>query len=160
MNNSISPATQELQLKSIPFRLYQHLKSPESLEQAAHERNQTPEQVVRSILFRVPANQSYLLCLMPGPAQISWPALRHYLGVSNITMATREEVFTVTGYQLGAVNPFGLPSPQRVIADNKILGLDEISLGSGVRGTALIMSVSNLRLALPQLEFTELFAPS
>jgi hypothetical protein len=45
-----SPVTQALDKKGIPYRVFRHPGVVHSLEQAALERGQQPEQVVRSIL--------------------------------------------------------------------------------------------------------------
>jgi prolyl-tRNA editing enzyme YbaK/EbsC (Cys-tRNA(Pro) deacylase) len=126
-----------------------------SLEQAAEERGQAPEQIIRSILFRLALGE-YVMVLMAGPQQISWTALRSYIGRSRLTMAKREEVLQATGYELGAVAPFGLPQPMRVLADPSIFTPDEVSIGSGVRGTTIVMQTADLRRALPDVEIVEL----
>jgi prolyl-tRNA editing enzyme YbaK/EbsC (Cys-tRNA(Pro) deacylase) len=51
------------------------------------------------------------MVLMAGPSQISWPRLRAALDVSRLSMASEVEVLEATGYPLGAVSPFGLPTP-------------------------------------------------
>ena len=58
----------------------------------------------------------------------------------------------VTGYERGAVAPFGLPQPLRILADETVFAHDEISLGSGVRGTAVIMTAIDPRQALGNVE--------
>jgi prolyl-tRNA editing enzyme YbaK/EbsC (Cys-tRNA(Pro) deacylase) len=126
-----------------------------SLEQAARERGQRPEQIIRSILFRL-SEDEYMLMLVAGPHQISWPALRKYLGQSRLTMASPEEVERVTGYQIGAVAPFGLPQPLRILADENIFREDEVSIGSGVRHTTVILTQGSLRAALGQVEVVSL----
>lgn len=145
------PVLDELDRKGIPYHLFQHPGPLRSLEQAAEERGQSPGQVVRSILFRC-SGGSYVMVLAPGPQQISWPALRHHLGVSRISMASREEVLEQTGYPTGAVCPFGLPRPLRVIVDESLFDLDEVSLGSGIRFRALMMKTADLRHALGKVE--------
>jgi Cys-tRNA(Pro) deacylase len=142
-----SPVTKELDSKSIPYRLYHHSSPPHSLEQAAQERGQRPEQVVRSILFRVDEG-NYVMVLVGGPLRISWPKLREKMGVSRMTMAKPEEVLRETGYRTGAVAPFGLPHPIRVLVDESVIKADEISLGSGVRGTTVLMKSQDLLRAL------------
>ena len=92
------------------------------------------------------------MVLVAGPHQISWPKLRGFLGQSRITMASDEEVFEVTGFRPGAVSPFGLPSPLRILADDGVFIPEEISIGSGVRGTAIIMKTSDLKSALSLIE--------
>jgi Cys-tRNA(Pro) deacylase len=131
----------------IPYQVFRHVGPVHSLEHAAHERNQAPEQVVRSILFRTGEGQ-YTMVLVAGPQQISWPALRRFLGQSRLTMATAEEVLAVTGYQIGAVAPFGLPAPIPILLDESVLAQTEVSLGSGTRGVAIILRTADLQRAL------------
>jgi Cys-tRNA(Pro) deacylase len=150
-----TPVALALDEMNIPYRLFVHPGPVHSLEQAAEERGQAPEQIIRSILFRL-AQGEYVMVLMAGPQQISWTALRSYIGRSRLTMAKREEVLQATGYELGAVAPFGLPQPMRVLADPSIFTPDEVSIGSGVRGTTIVMQTADLRRALPDVEIVEL----
>jgi Cys-tRNA(Pro) deacylase len=139
----------------LPYRLFVHVGPVHSLEQAARERNQLPDQVIRSIVFRV-GKDEFLMALMAGDRQISWPALRRYLGQSRLTMATEDEVRLATGYERGAVAPFGLPRPMRILVDESVFAQEEISLGSGVRGTAVIVTSRDLRRALENVEIVDL----
>ena len=66
-----TPVTNELSEKNIPYKVYQHRGPIHSLEQAAQERGQFPDQVVRSIVFRLSKGE-YLMVLIAGPNQISW----------------------------------------------------------------------------------------
>ncbi len=99
------------------------------------------------------------MVLAAGPAQVSWPALRAYLGVSRITTATKQEVIEHTGYESGAVSPFGLPDPSggssnriRILADESVFKDQEVSIGSGVRFSTVILQSSDLRHALGEVE--------
>jgi prolyl-tRNA editing enzyme YbaK/EbsC (Cys-tRNA(Pro) deacylase) len=67
-------------------------------------------------------------------------------------MATEAEVKAATGYERGAVAPFGLPQPMRILVDASVFVHAEISLGSGVRGTTVIMQSADLRRALGEVE--------
>jgi Cys-tRNA(Pro) deacylase len=151
----ITPATQALDQLQLPYRLFRHTESVSSLEDAANQRGQAPGQVVRSILFRV-GEGYFVMALMAGPAQISWSILRKTLGQSRLTMATEDEVLTVTGYRTGAVSPLGLPTPLRMLADEGVFLPDEISIGSGERGLAIILRSTDLRKALPDVEIGSL----
>ncbi|RIK29445.1 MAG: hypothetical protein DCC55_37925 [Chloroflexi bacterium] len=151
MTNSLPPVAQALTDLGIPHRVFRHPGPVNSLEQAAAERSQQPEQVVRSILFRL-GQDEYAMVLMAGPAQISWRALRKHLGQSRLTTAPEAEVLSVTGYPIGAVAPFGLPHPLRVLIDESVLAQEEISIGSGVRGTTVILQAPDLLRALPDAE--------
>jgi Cys-tRNA(Pro) deacylase len=122
-----------------------------SLEQAARERGQSPDQVIRSIVFRL-AKDEYVMVLIAGERQVSWPTLRHYLGQSRLTMAKEDELIAVTGYGVGAVSPFGLPRPMRILVDESVFVPEEISIGSGVRGTTVILRSADLRRALGDVQ--------
>ncbi|MFN8473997.1 MAG: YbaK/EbsC family protein [Anaerolineae bacterium] len=146
-----TPVTRALDELGIRYRTFRHPGPVNSLEQAARERGQRPEQVVRSIVFRV-AKGEYVMVLVAGAQQVSWPILRRTLGQSRLTMAQESELLSVTGYPVGAVSPFGLPAPMRILADESVFREEEISIGSGVRGTTVIMQSASLRDGLPGLE--------
>jgi Cys-tRNA(Pro)/Cys-tRNA(Cys) deacylase len=152
---NLPPVARALAELRIPYRLFVHVGPVHSLEQAARERHQQPDQVIRSIVFRV-GKDDFLMALMAGDRQIAWPALRRYLGQSRLTLATEDEVRSVTGYERGAVAPFGLPRPLRILVDESVFAHAEISLGSGVRGTAVIMTSIDLRQALGEVELVNL----
>jgi Cys-tRNA(Pro)/Cys-tRNA(Cys) deacylase len=147
----LPPVAQALTELNIPCWVFTHSGPVNSLEQAAAERGQQPDQVVHSLLFRL-AEGEYAMVLMAGPAQVSWRALRQHVGQSRLTTANAEEVLSVTGYPIGAVAPFGLRQPVRVLIDRALLDQDEVSLGSGIRGTAVILKTADLLKALPDAE--------
>ena len=150
-SNEITPAARVLDGMNISYRLFRHPGPVQSLEQAAVERNQLPDQIVRSIVFRV-AKDDYVMVLIAGKRQVAWPVLRKHLGQSRITMASETEVLENTGAERGGVSPLGLPRPMRILADESVFVHAEISLGSGVRGTTVIMSSVDLRRALGDAE--------
>jgi prolyl-tRNA editing enzyme YbaK/EbsC (Cys-tRNA(Pro) deacylase) len=144
------PASLALEGLGIPHRVFYHQGNVTSLEQAARERSQIPEQVVRSILFRL-GKDDYLMVLVAGPIQIPWKALRKHVGQSRLTLASEEEVLAVTGFRIGTVSPFGLPRPIRVILEAGVLKQDEISIGSGLPNTGIIIKSADLQAALGEV---------
>lgn len=157
-----TPVSTALHILGIPHRTFTHTGSVTSLEQAAAERGQIPQQVVRSILFRLGQDQ-YALALIAGPDQLSWKALRRHFGQSRLTMASADEVLSVTGYVIGAVSPFGMPAPLPVLIDESVPAQDEVSIGSGERGTTVILRSADLLRALPEAvvgQFREVAAES
>ena len=149
--NNSTPVTLDLDNLGIPYRTFRHPGPIHSLEQAASERGQRPEQIVRSIVFRL-AKDDFIMVLVAGPSQISWAALRKYLNQSRLTMASAEEVFQATGYRTGAVSPFGLPVTMRILVDESVMDEDEISIGSGERGLTIILRRQDLLRALGNVE--------
>ncbi len=96
------------------------------------------------------------MSLVAGPDQISWKALRKHLGRSRISMASEEEVLAVTGYRIGTVGPFGLPRPLKVLIEAGVMREEEVSIGSGMRNTAVILKSDDLYHALKDAEIVEL----
>ncbi|MDX1436386.1 MAG: YbaK/EbsC family protein [Anaerolineales bacterium] len=144
--------TADLESRGIPFRTFTHPGPVQSLEQAARERGQEPDQVIRSILFRI-SREEFVMVLAAGDRQIDWRTLRRHLGESRITMASQEEVLQETGYAIGAVSPFGLPRPIRLLIDQSVYDqVGEVSIGAGQRGSTVILQVEDLKRALGSVE--------
>ena len=150
-----TPVTEELDRRGIPYRLFTHAGEVQSVKQAAQERGTSVDQVVRSLVFRL-AEDEFIMILAPGEHQVSWPALRKHLGRSRLTLASAEEVLQETGYKPGAVSPFGLPAPMRILVDCSVFNQPQVSLGAGVRGSAVILSIEDFRKALEGAEVVDL----
>jgi prolyl-tRNA editing enzyme YbaK/EbsC (Cys-tRNA(Pro) deacylase) len=65
-------------------------------------------------------------------------------------------VFAVTGYRIGTVGPFGLPNPLKVLIDASVMREEEISIGSGMRNTAIILKSADLHHALKDADVVSL----
>jgi len=142
-----TPATQALDALGIPHTLHVHETPLRSLQQAAEERGLLPSEIVRSLLFRL-EDGSFVMVLMAGRGKVSWPKLRRHLGVSRLTTASQEEVLEVTGYEPGAVSPFGLHSPLRILADRGVLAHKVLSIGAGIKYAGIILRRDDLLRAL------------
>jgi Cys-tRNA(Pro) deacylase len=150
-SSDTTPVTNALDDLDIAYRFFRHPGKVSSLEQAARERGQNPEQVIRSLVFRL-TKGNYVMVLVAGPSQVSWPGLRAYLGQSRLTMADEAEILSITGYPIGAVSPFGLPDPLRILVDRSVVQDGEISIGSGERYTTIILAGPDLMKALGPVE--------
>ncbi|MBN8581744.1 MAG: YbaK/EbsC family protein [Anaerolineae bacterium] len=150
------PVSIALEKLNIPHQIFRHETPVDSFEKAASDRGQRPSQIVRTILFRVTEDE-FALVLVAGAGQISWKILRKLLGRSRITMATEEEVLAVTGYRIGTVGPFGLAKPVRMLIEASVLKEEEVSIGSGMRDTAVIIKSADLKKALEPVDVVELF---
>jgi len=153
------PASIALEELGIPHRIFTHEKPVMSFEQAAADRGQRPGQIVRSILFQIRPDE-YLMVLVAGPDQIDWRKLRQLVKRSRIRMATEEEVLEVTGYRIGTVSPFGVRNQVKVLIDASVLKEEEVSIGSGVRNTAIVMKSVDIQRALGDVEVVELLETS
>ena len=153
--NEKPPASIALEKLGIPHRIFRHETPVDSFEQAASDRNQRPEQVVRSILFQV-RSEEFALALIAGREQVDWRSLRKLVGRSRMRMATEDEVLEVTGFHVGTVTPFGMKKQVKVLIDPNVFKEEEISIGSGIRNTAILMKSADLRQALREAEIVSL----
>ena len=146
-----TPVTRALDGAQVAYTLHLHDQPIRSLTQAAAARGLRPAQIVRSLVFRV-EDGTFVIVLVPGPAQVSWPTLRRHLGVSRLTTASPEEVLRVTGYPPGAVSPLGLPAPVRILADSTLTKEHTVSIGAGIRDAGVVLQTEDLiRLVQPEL---------
>ena len=67
-------------------------------------------------------------------------------------MADEMDLLAVTGYPLGAVSPFGLLIPTRILIDHSVLAEQEVSIGSGQRYLTVILRTADLLRALRSVE--------
>jgi Cys-tRNA(Pro)/Cys-tRNA(Cys) deacylase len=149
------PVSIALEKLGISHQVFRHVNPVTSLEQAARERGQRPGQVVRSILFRI-AEDEFVMVLAAGPGQISWKLLRKLLGKSRISLATEDEVLAVTGHRIGTVGPFGTSRQLKVLIEAGVLSEEEISIGSGMRNTAVVLRSADLRRGLEDAKVVSL----
>ncbi len=61
--------------------------------------------------------------------------VRKLMGVRKLSFATREQTIVLTGMEIGGVTPFALPENLPVYIDQKVMGLEYVILGSGVRSS-------------------------
>ena len=85
--NEQPPASIALETLNIPHRVFRHENQLMSFEQAAAERNQRPEQIVRSILFQIRPGE-FVMVVVAGREEVDWRKLRQFVGRSRVRMAT------------------------------------------------------------------------
>jgi Cys-tRNA(Pro)/Cys-tRNA(Cys) deacylase len=100
-------------------------------------------ELVRTIVVRRGADD-YVFVLVPGGREIDWPKLRAVLGVNRISLPDQDEASAATGYERGAITPFGAARAWPVIADATIPGLDRVAIGGGARGVNLHLAPAAL----------------
>ncbi len=100
-------------------------------------------QLLRTIVVRRGADD-YVFVLVPGGRQIDWPKLRAHLGVSRVSLPDQEEARAATGYERGAITPFGASRAWPVLADASVAGLDMVAIGGGARGVNLHLAAADL----------------
>ncbi len=114
-----------------------------SVEESAQLQGIEVGHLLRTIVVRKAA-EDYVFVLVPGGRQIDWPKLRALLGVKRMTLPDAEEALAATGYERGAITPFGSSHAWPVVADASIDAMETVAIGGGAHGV-------NLHLAGPEL---------
>jgi Cys-tRNA(Pro)/Cys-tRNA(Cys) deacylase len=117
-----------------------------SVQESAERQGIDVGALVRTIVIRRGAGD-YVFVLVPGGRQIDWPKLRAHLGVKRLSLPDAQEARDATGYERGAITPFGATSAWPVVADASIAGLDRVAIGGGARGVNLHLRGDDLLAA-------------
>jgi Cys-tRNA(Pro) deacylase len=137
-----TPAIAALEAAGVPFRVVR-TEIAHSAEESAALQGVPLGSLLRSILVRRAADD-YLFVLVPGGRRFDWPKLRAHLGTSRLTLPDADEARVETGYERGAITPFGALRPWPVIADASILALDVVAIGGGARGVNVHLAPADL----------------
>ena len=137
-----TPATRALTGAGVPYELIR-TDRPGSVEESAALQGIEVGQLLRTIVVRRGAGD-YIFVLVPGGRQIDWPKLRGQQGVKRISLPDAEEARDTTGYERGAITPFGSRRAWPVIADAGIAGLGRVAIGGGGHGVNLHLEATDL----------------
>ena len=109
---------------------------------AAEAVNVRPEQIIKSVLFL--ADGIPVLVVANGLARIQYKRLADELETSRrrVKMANAEQVLAITGYNVGAVPPFGHPTILPALIDSGVLK-ETVVYGGGGESNALMLLTTN-----------------
>lgn len=99
--------------------------------------------LLRTLVVRR-GEDDYLFVLVPAGRRFDWPKLRAHLGVSRLSMPDAEEARAVTGYERGAITPFGSQRAWPVLIDASALAKPLVAIGGGARGFNLHLAPADL----------------
>lgn len=139
-------ATRALGAAGVSFDVVQ-TERPRSAEESASLQGIELGQLLRTIVVRR-GPEDYLFVLVPGGRQIDWPKLRAHLGVSRLSLPDQQEAWAATGYERGAITPFGSKKPWPVVADATVLEAGRVAIGGGERGVNAHLDADELVRAL------------
>ena len=102
-----------------------------TVEDAAQAVGTSPENIVKSLLFRI--NDGFVLAITCGPTHIERRAIAaHFkVGRKKVKLADPGKVLQETGYQVGAMPPFGHHAPLPTLIDKRVLEKDQVYAGGG-----------------------------
>lgn len=135
-----TPALRALDGSDLRFEVVR-IERPSSVEESATRQGIEVGSLLRTIVVRRGADD-YVFVLVPGGRQISWPKLRAHLEVKRISLPDAGEAQAATGYERGAITPFGSTTAWPVIADATVEG--RVAIGGGAHGVNLHLEAVDL----------------
>lgn len=114
-----------------------------TVEAAAQVMSTTVDRIVKSVLFLVDRADGELrpvLVVANGTSRVDYKRVAAFLGVSRkrVKLADAASVQAFTGYPVGAVPPFGHPSPLPTLIDRRVLAQPEAAGAGGGAAHALL----------------------
>ncbi len=102
-----------------------------TVDTAAQAVNARPEQIIKSILFIV--DDQPVLAIACGLSTIGRRAIADLFGVGKkkVKLATPETVLEISGYEVGAMPPFGHRQSLRTLMDRRVLDSAQAYAGGG-----------------------------
>ena len=140
--NADTPALRALTGTGVAFEVVRTVPA-RSAEESAELQGIPVGNLLRTIVVRRGADD-YVFVLVPGGRQIDWPKLRAHLGRSRLSLPDQVEARAATGYERGAITPFGSTRPWPVVADASVAVLGRVAIGGGGRGVNLHLSAAEL----------------
>lgn len=126
-----------IQARHIQGKIFNLNVPTPTVETAAEAVHASPEQIVKSILFLV--DNQPVLAIACGTANISRRAIADLFGVGKkrVKLASAEQVAKISGYEVGAMPPFGHRQPLNTLMDRRVLELTESYAGGGAENALL-----------------------
>jgi Cys-tRNA(Pro)/Cys-tRNA(Cys) deacylase len=93
-------------------------------------------------------DDDYVFVLVPGGRRLDWPKLRGHLGVRRMSLPDADEARAATGYERGAITPFGARRAWPVIIDGAAVEQAMVAIGGGARGVNVHLAPAALVAAL------------
>ena len=85
--------------------------------------------IVKSLLFR--AENTFILCLVAGDKKGSLNKIKKIINIKDVSMASADEVKSITGYTIGGVSPVGHKNNVEIYIDNSQERFDFLFAAAG-----------------------------
>lgn len=129
----------ELKDMGIKFELIKLTQAVHSVRDVQIACDCEASEVIKTLVF---IGSNPIVVIMPGDKKANITKIEKITGEQNLRMAKPEEVMNITGYSVGSVSPFGINPNIKKIADNLILKLPSLFLGSGKNDVLIKISQS------------------
>jgi len=141
-----TPAIDAVERAGIAFRVVRTERA-HSAEESATLQGIPLAALLRTIVVRR-GEDDYVFVLVPGGRRFDWPKVRAHLGVKRLSLPDADEAREVTGYERGAITPFGATRSWPVIVDASAADQPSVAIGGGAHGVNLHLAPADLVRAL------------
>jgi prolyl-tRNA editing enzyme YbaK/EbsC (Cys-tRNA(Pro) deacylase) len=94
----------------------------------------------------------YAACLVRGSDRADVNGIvRRHLDARKLSFASMNDAVALTGMEYGGITPVGLPADWPILVDESVAGHDRLIIGSGIRGSKLLVTGAMLA-SLPNAE--------
>jgi prolyl-tRNA editing enzyme YbaK/EbsC (Cys-tRNA(Pro) deacylase) len=128
----------------IPGEILQLGMLTPTVETAAQAVSARPEQIIKSILFMV--DEQPVLVIACGTGTIGRRAIADLFGVGKkrVKLATSEMVLELSGYEVGAMPPFGHRRPLTTLLDRRVLEAPDAYAGGGAENALVHLNPQDI----------------
>jgi Cys-tRNA(Pro)/Cys-tRNA(Cys) deacylase len=141
-----TPAIEAVERAGVPFRVVRTERA-HSAEESAELQGIPLAALLRTIVVRR-GEDDYVFVLVPGGRRFDWPKVRAHLGVKRLSLPDADEAHAMTGYERGAITPFGSTRAWPVIVDASVADQPAVAIGGGAHGVNLHLAPADLVRAL------------
>ena len=127
---------------AVPYEVVR-TEPAKSAEESARFQGIELGSLLRTIVVRR-GDDDYVFVLVPGGRRFDWPKLRAHLGVSRLSLPDADEARDATGYERGAITPFGAKRAWPVVADASIVDRKIVAIGGGAPGVNVHIASADL----------------
>jgi prolyl-tRNA editing enzyme YbaK/EbsC (Cys-tRNA(Pro) deacylase) len=133
-----------IQSRSIPAEIVQLDVPTPTVETAAQAVGTQVDQIIKSILFL--ADEHPVLAIACGLSNIQRRAIAdlYKVGKKRVKLATPEMVLEISGYEVGAMPPFGHRQPLNTVIDRRVLAFTDAYAGGGAENVLLHLNPQDI----------------
>jgi prolyl-tRNA editing enzyme YbaK/EbsC (Cys-tRNA(Pro) deacylase) len=124
--------------------LYLDVPTP-TVESAAQAVGAKVQQIIKSILFMI--DDQPVLAIACGTSSINRRAIAelYQVGKKRVKLASPEMVLEISGYEVGAMPPFGHRQPITTLIDYRVLELTEAYAGGGAENALMRLNPQEIQ---------------
>jgi len=133
-----------LQAHAIPGEIMRLSVSTPTVEAAAKAVGTSVDQIIKSILFIV--DEQPVLAIACGISNINRRVIAELYGVGKkrVKLASAETVYEISGYEVGAMPPFGHRRPLATLIDLRVLNFTDAYAGGGAENALVHLNPQDI----------------